>query len=38
VAVPPSLDDVRSIVVTEEPGQGGVGPTGTHLLEAIAWR
>jgi len=38
VTVPPSLDDVRSIVVTEEPAQGSGAPTGTHLLEATAWR
>ena len=38
VAVPTSLDDVRSIVVTEEPAQGSVAPTGTHLLTATAWK
>jgi hypothetical protein len=37
VAVPASLEDVRSIVVTEEPALGSVAPTGTHLLEATAW-
>jgi hypothetical protein len=37
VAVPASLEDVRSIVVTEEPALGSVSPTGTHLLEATAW-
>jgi hypothetical protein len=37
VAVPASLEDVRTIVVTEEAAQGSVTPTGTHLLEATAW-
>lgn len=38
VAVPTSLDDVTSIVVTEEPAQGSVAPTSTHLLAATAWK
>lgn len=37
VGDPASLEDIRSIVVTEEPAQGSVAPTGTHLLEATAW-
>ena len=37
VAVPATLDDVSSIVVTEEPALGSVAPTGTRLLEATAW-
>lgn len=37
VGVPASLDDVSSIVVTEEPALGSVAPTGTRLLEATAW-
>ena len=37
IAIPASLEDVRSIVVTEEPAQGSVAPTGTHLLEATTW-
>ena len=38
VIVPASLGEVRAIAVTEEPAQGSVAPTGTHLLEATAWR
>jgi anti-sigma-K factor RskA len=38
VTVPASLDDVRAIVVTEEPASGSVAPTGRHLLEAQPWR
>ena len=38
VIVPASLDEVRAIAVTEEPAQGSMAPTGTHLLEATAWR
>jgi anti-sigma-K factor RskA len=38
VAVPASLDDVRTIVITEEPASGSPTPTGMHLLEALPWR
>jgi anti-sigma-K factor RskA len=38
VTVPANLDEVRAIVVTEEPAPGSVSPTGHHLLEATTWR
>lgn len=34
----PSLDDVRTIVVTEEPASGSTALTGTPLLAARPWR
>jgi len=34
----PALDDVRAIVVTEEPAPGSVAPTGPPLLTAEPWR
>lgn len=36
--VPASLDEVRAIVVSEEPAPGSGNPTGQHLLEAKTWR
>ena len=38
VAVPSSFDDVRAIMVTEEPAPGSAAPTGRHLLDALPWR
>jgi len=38
VAVPATLDDVRAIVVTEEPAPGSAAPTGPPLLTALPWR
>jgi hypothetical protein len=38
ITVSRSLDDVREIVVTEEPVPGSLAPTGTPLLEAEPWR
>jgi anti-sigma factor RsiW len=38
VTVPTSLDDIRAIAVTEEPAPGSATPTGTHVLDATAWR
>jgi anti-sigma-K factor RskA len=38
VVVPPSLDDVREILVTEEPAPGSATPTGRPLLVAPAPR
>jgi anti-sigma-K factor RskA len=38
VAVPATLDDVRLIVVTEEPAPGSAAPTGAPLLAATAVR
>jgi anti-sigma-K factor RskA len=37
VAPPASLDDVRAIVVTEEPASGSAAPTGRELLVARPW-
>jgi len=34
VALPPSFDDVRSVIVTEEPDSGSSSPGGQHLLDA----
>jgi anti-sigma-K factor RskA len=38
VAVPAPFDDVRAIMVTEEPAPGSAAPTGRHLLDALPWR
>lgn len=38
VAVPASLDDVRAIVITEEPAPGVSSPTGKPLLDSQPWR
>jgi len=38
VAVPTTLDDVDTIVVTEETAPGTTSPTGTPLLTALPWR
>jgi anti-sigma factor RsiW len=38
VTVPATLDDVRTIVVTEEAAPGSVGPTGVPLLSTLDWR
>lgn len=38
ITVPPVLEGVRAITVTEEPAPGSVAPTGHHLLEAKAWQ
>ena len=38
VTVPPPFDDVRAIMVTEEPAPGSAAPTGRHLLDALPWR
>ena len=35
---PPSLDDVRAIMVTEEPAPGSAAPTGGRLVSAEEWR
>jgi anti-sigma factor RsiW len=37
VAPPASLDDTKSIVVTEEPASGSPAPTGSELLVARPW-
>jgi len=37
VTTPASLDDVRTIVVTEEPASGSPAPTGRELLVARPW-
>lgn len=37
VTTPASLDDVRTIVVTEEPASGSPAPTGHELLAARPW-
>ena len=38
VTVPPRFDEVRAIMVTEEPAPGSRVPTGRHLLDALPWR
>ena len=38
ITVPVSLEEARVIAITEEPAPGSVGPTGSYLLEAKAWR
>jgi anti-sigma-K factor RskA len=38
VTVPPTLDDVQAVAITEEPAPGGSSPTGTHLLDSMPWR
>jgi anti-sigma-K factor RskA len=38
VAVPPSLDDVEKIAITEEPSPQGSAPSGKHLLDALPWK
>jgi anti-sigma-K factor RskA len=38
VTVSANLDEVRTIVVTEEPAPGSASPTGHQLLEAKSWR
>jgi hypothetical protein len=38
VAVPATLDDVRAIIVTEEPAPASGTPTGPPLLTALPWR
>jgi len=38
VAVPVSFDDVRAIMITDEPVPGSATPTGRHLLDALPWR
>lgn len=38
IAVARSLDDMRTILVTEEAAPGSVAPTGTPLLAADTWR
>jgi anti-sigma factor RsiW len=38
VTVPARFDDVRAIMVTDEPLPGSAAPTGRHLLDALPWR
>jgi anti-sigma-K factor RskA len=38
VTAPASLDEVRTMAITEEPAPGSSAPTGPHLLDARAWR